>query len=143
MTVRRRLSLYGLSVLIGGSGLLHLLMPAPYRRIVPAPLSSWRAEVVIVSGLAEIVCACLLLLPRTRRLGAIATVVLLVAVFPANLQMALDGGYSDAGFPANSAAAAWLRLPLQLPLILWALSFRLQPETEKASHLEATGRGRG
>jgi uncharacterized membrane protein len=45
-----------------------------------------------------------------------------VAVFPANVQMALDGGLAGAGSPANSAALAWLRLPLQIPLILWAIS---------------------
>ena len=37
-------------------------------------------------------------------------------------QMAFDGGLAGAGFPANSAALAWLRLPLQIPLILWATS---------------------
>jgi hypothetical protein len=36
--------------------------------------------------------------------------------------MALDGGLPGAGFPASSALIAWLRLPLQIPLILWAVS---------------------
>jgi uncharacterized membrane protein len=124
MTTRRRLSLLGLTALVGGSGALHLLLPAPYRRIVPAPLAQWRGELVAASGFAEIACAALLALPSTRRWGALATAALLVAVFPANLQMAIDGGYADAGFPANNAALAWLRLPLQVPLVLWALSFR-------------------
>src|ERR1035437_2949307 len=79
-------------------------------------------------GVAEIICALLLLTPRTRRLGAWATVALLVAVLPANVQMALDGGYPDAPFPANSAVGAWLRLPLQVPLVWWALSLRRPPE---------------
>jgi uncharacterized membrane protein len=77
-----------------------------------------------MSGVAEIACALLLLHPRTRRAAALATAVLLVAVFPANVQMALDGGYPDAPFPANSRLGAWLRLPLQVPLVLWALRFR-------------------
>jgi uncharacterized membrane protein len=47
---------------------------------------------------------------------------LFVIVFPANVQMALDGGVRGAGFPANSARLAWIRLPLQVPLILWAIS---------------------
>ncbi len=106
------------------------MVPRPYLRIVPAPLTSWRSEVVIVSGIAEILCALLLLLPRTRRIGAYATAALLVAVFPANVQMALDGGVGDAGFPANSAALAWLRLPLQVPLIWWALSFARAAPTQ-------------
>ena len=121
---RRRVSLLGLTAIVGGSGVLHLVIPAPYRRLVPAPLGQWRSELVALSGIAEIACATLLLLPRTRRLGALATAGLLVAVFPANVQMAFDGGYPGAPFPANNAVAAWLRLPLQVPLVLWALSFR-------------------
>jgi uncharacterized membrane protein len=124
VTGRRRLALGGLAALVGGSGVLHLVAPRPYERIVPTPLAPWRSEVVVVSGVAEIVCALALLLPRTRPRGAVATAVLLVAVFPANVQMALDGGVGGAAFPASSATLAWLRLPLQAPLIWWALSFR-------------------
>ena len=124
IAARRRASLLALTAIVGGSGVLHLVIPAPYRRLVPAPLGQWRSELVALSGVAEIGCAALLLLPRTRRVGALATAALLVAVFPANLQMAIDGGYPDAPFPANNAVAAWLRLPLQVPLVLWALSFR-------------------
>jgi uncharacterized membrane protein len=124
MTARRRTSLAGLATIIGGSGVLHMVAPHFYRRIVPAPLKRREAEVVALSGVAEIACALLLLHPHTRRAGALATAILLVAVFPANVQMALDGGYPDAPFPANSRLGAWLRLPVQVPLVLWALSFR-------------------
>ena len=96
--------------------------------MVPAPLARWRSEVVVVSGIAEVGCGVLLLIPRTRRLGARASALLLVAVFPANVQMALDGGDRTASFPANSALLAWLRLPLQAPLIWWALSFACRQE---------------
>jgi uncharacterized membrane protein len=130
MTPRRRLALAGLVALVGGSGMLHLLRPRPYRRIVPAPLARWRGALVTVSGVAELLCATLLLVPATRRAGAYATATLLVAVFPANVQMALDGGYPDAGFPADNAPLAWLRLPLQAPLIWWALSFRRDPAAD-------------
>jgi uncharacterized membrane protein len=133
MSRRRRLALTGLAAVVGGSGILHLVVPRPYERIVPGPLAPWRSELVAVSGVAEIACALLLLLPRTRKLGALATAALFVAVFPANVQMALDGGVADAGFPANSAVLAWLRLPLQLPLIWWALSFLRVPGTRDAS----------
>jgi uncharacterized membrane protein len=133
MTRRRRLALGGLVALVGGSGALHLATPRPYRRIVPAPLAEWRSELVTVSGYAEIACSLLLLAPRTRRVGAYATALLFVAVFPANVQMALDGGYADAAFPANNAALAWLRLPLQVPLICWALSFRRDARDPAAS----------
>ncbi len=133
MTRRRRLALGGLAALVGGSGVLHLAVPRPYRRIVPAPLASWRNQLVAVSGVAEIGCALALLVPRTRRVGADATALLLVAVFPANVQMALDGGVAGAGFPASSAMLAWLRLPLQVPLIWWALSLRRDSRPAAAS----------
>ncbi len=124
MSTRRRLALAGLAALLAGSGLLHLVVPRPYQRIVPAPLAPWGSELVLVSGLAEIACAVLLLAPRTRRAGAYATALLLVAVFPANVQMALDAGAGRAGLPTAAAALVWLRLPLQVPLVWWALAFR-------------------
>ena len=46
---------------------------------------------------------------------------LLVVVWPANVQMALDGGIPGAGFPTGSPVVAWLRVPLQAPLVVWAL----------------------
>lgn len=122
MSRRTRLSLLGLCLLVGGSGVLHFIVPSPYRRIVPAPLRAHAAAVVTASGICELVCTVLLAVPRTRRLGATATAVLFVAVFPANIQMALDSLHADT--PVAVAAVAWLRLPLQLPLILWALRFR-------------------
>jgi uncharacterized membrane protein len=120
---RRPLTLLGIAGLMAGSGTLHLVAPGLYRRIVPRVLGHADA-VVVLSGVCELVCAALLLVPATRRVGAYATAGLLVAVFPANLQMAVDGGLGDASCPVNSAVAAWLRLPLQVPLVLWALRLR-------------------
>jgi uncharacterized membrane protein len=130
---RDRASLAGLAALLAGSGILHRVKAGAYQRIVPAPLMRWRSEIVAMSGAAEIGCAVLLLLPRTRRLGAYASALLFVAVFPANIQMALDGGSVGAGFPSDNAALAWLRLPLQVPLVWWALSFRHTPHPLRPS----------
>lgn len=124
MTRRARLSLCGLCLLMGGSGVLHFVAPAPYRRIVPAPLRPHAHAAVAVSGICELICAALLAIPRTRRFGAYATAAVLVAVFPANIQMALDTRGADADVSPLVAIAAWLRLPLQYPLIRWALRFR-------------------
>jgi uncharacterized membrane protein len=120
---RRPLILLGIAGLMAGSGTLHLVAPGFYRRIVPRVLGHADA-VVAVSGVCELACAALLLLPATRRIGAYATAALLVAVFPANLQMALDAGLGEGSSPANSAVVAWLRLPLQVPLVVWALRLR-------------------
>ncbi|HEV7215931.1 MAG TPA: DoxX family protein, partial [Chloroflexota bacterium] len=114
----------GLCALLAGSGVLHFAVPAPYRSIVPLPLRSRAAAVVALSGACELLCAALLLGRRTRRLGALATAALFVAVYPANIQMALDSGFPRLPFSVNRSTIAWLRLPLQLPLILWALRLR-------------------
>ncbi|MCA1691145.1 MAG: hypothetical protein LC733_02690 [Actinobacteria bacterium] len=97
----------------------HFLFPRAYQRIVPRFIgdpSVW----VKVSGVAELGCAALVALPRTRRVGAVAAAVLFVAVFPANVKMALDGGIAGEPFPWGSPVVAWLRLPLQIPLVVWA-----------------------
>lgn len=73
-----------------------------------------------VSGVLQMVAGVLVAVPRTRRLGAWMAVAVLVTVWPANVQMALDGGLPGAGFPAGSAVVSWLRVPLQAPLIVWA-----------------------
>ncbi len=105
-----------------GAGTSHFVIPASYARIVPSVVGADNARaVVLVSGAAEIAGGVLLALPRTRRLGAWLTAGLLVAMFPANVQMALDGGIPGKGFPLGSPVVAWLRLPLQVPLVWWAL----------------------
>jgi uncharacterized membrane protein len=60
--------------------------------------------------------------PRTRRLGGLAAALLFVGVFPGNVKMALD--YQRLGRPARDRAIAWLRLPVQWPLVRWALTVR-------------------
>lgn len=93
------------------AGLAHFVAPRPYERIVPRLLGD-PAFWVRWSGVAELACAVLLAERRTRRAGALATVAVLAAVFPANVQMALDGRVHP--------VLAWARLPLQIPLLIWA-----------------------
>lgn len=101
------------------AGSMHFVVPRSYARIVPRALGHARA-VVAVTGLAEVAAGALLAVPRTRRVGAWATLVLLACVWPANVQMALDGGLAGAGFPLDSPVLAWVRVPLQIPLLVWA-----------------------
>lgn len=115
----RRASPFGLAALLAVSGTLHFVAPSTYESIVPRMLPARRA-IVYGSGVVELCCAAAVLCPRTRRSGAWASAALFVAVFPANVQMALDGGAPGAGFPMGSPVVAWLRLPLQVPLVLWA-----------------------
>ncbi len=104
-----------LIILLAGSGVLHFLRPEPFISIVPKMLPRKR-ELVYVSGLVELLGAGLMSVPRTRRLGGVLSAGLLTGVFPANVSMAIGA----AGRPRWYQAAAWARLPLQLPLIWWA-----------------------
>ena len=117
MPSRSRWSPRVLALLLAAAGATHLAVPAPYARVVPPVLGAPYAW-VYASGVAELLCAAGLLVPRTRRAAALATAVLFVAVFPANVQMALDAGDRSAGY----RAVVYARLPLQVPLVLWALS---------------------
>lgn len=105
-----------------GAGLSHFTHTSFYEPIIPTPLQPWKRELVIWSGVAELACAAGLLVPRTRRLAGWASVGLLLAVFPANVQQAVDGGREDVEGFAGSAAFAWLRLPMQIPLVRMALA---------------------
>jgi uncharacterized membrane protein len=113
-----------LAALMVSAGATHFVAPAAYARIVPRWAGDVR-RVVFASGAAEIACGVLLSNRRTGRLGACLTAALLVAVFPANVQMALDAGTERQAVPDMPAgrfrAVALARLPLQLPLIGWAL----------------------
>ena len=107
------------------SGTVHLVGPAVFESIVPHALP-YKRELVYISGVAELVCAAGLIAPVTRRPAALASAALLVAVFPANIQMAADAhrAVSERGStPAREAmrAISIARLPLQWPLIKWAL----------------------
>lgn len=103
-----------LAALFAISGTMHFLRPEPFERIVPRALSRPR-DLVHVSGALELICAGGLLAPRTRRLAGLASAGVLVAVFPANVQMAVDLVRSRR--PASMKAASVVRLPLQWPMI--------------------------
>jgi uncharacterized membrane protein len=71
---------------------------------------------VWISGVAEILGGIGVLIPATRHLAAWCLIALLIAVLPANIQMALD----HARWPTIPVWALWARVPLQLPLLWWA-----------------------
>jgi len=99
------------------AGILHFLFPEPYMRMVP-PLLPWPMAIVWVSGVAEILGGIGLLFSQSRRPAAWGLVLLLIAVFPANIYMAVAHVHYARLLGQNWAQ--WLRLPLQLPLIFWA-----------------------
>jgi uncharacterized membrane protein len=108
---------YLLSGLLTVTGTLHFVVPKVFADIVPPQLPS-PIGLVYASGVAELVCAAGLAVPRTRRVAGWATAALFVAVFPGNIQMALDAGDRSTTYQALTYA----RLPLQVPLVVWAVS---------------------
>lgn len=104
------------------SGTLHMAKPAFFEPIVPRALPSPRG-LVYASGVAELACAIGLLHPRTRKAAGWASVAVLVAVFPGNIQMAVtEGKRANRGTGSRGKQIATLaRLPLQIPLIRTAL----------------------
>ncbi len=114
-TVWRRASPWLLAGVLGVAGAAHFLITDRYQRTIPSVLPHPR-ELVYLSGAAELMCAGGLVFRRTRRVAGWATAALFVVVFPANVQMALD----SAGAAPARQLIAWGRLPLQVPLVLWA-----------------------
>jgi uncharacterized membrane protein len=110
----------GLAGLLGVAGVSHFVIPRFYDAIVPHLLPGPPRAWTLVSGLVELACGAAVALPRTRRLGATVAAVLFVAVFPANIQMAIDWRSR----PAVDQALAYARLPLQVPLVLLAVAVR-------------------
>jgi uncharacterized membrane protein len=115
------------------TGLTHFLRPEFYDAIVPGWVPGTARTWTYGSGAAELAIGVALLLPRQRRRAAYAAVVLFVVVFPANVKMALDGGHPDASGVLGTAAVAWVRLPLQVPLIWWALTLARPERTASPS----------
>lgn len=105
-----------LAALFAFAGAMHFVIPGAYVGIMPPALPLHR-ELVYLSGALEIAGGIGLLVPRTRRAAGIGLVLLLLAVWPANLQMLLNA--RAAGASAGWQFALLLRLPLQLVLIAW------------------------
>ena len=117
---RRRWPQLGLAALFATSGTLHLVTPALFLRMMP-PMLPQPDALVFLSGIAELVCAGGLV--RGDRWAGPASAAVLLAVFPGNIQMALDAA-NDPSTDPWWMAALWLRLPLQVPLIWAALRDR-------------------
>lgn len=102
------ISRLGLAALMIGSGVLHFVVPEPYVRIIPKVLpDGWGRPLVYLSGMAELAGGIALLPARSRRGAGWFVVALLIVLFPANVQMALN----------SPNPLTVLRLPLQAPLI--------------------------
>ncbi|MEZ3182916.1 DoxX family protein [Streptomyces pimonensis] len=105
-----------LAGLLAAAGAAHFAAPRRFDRIVPRSLPGSPRTWTRASGAVELALAAGLALPRTRRAAALASAAFFVGVFPANVKMAVDWRHR----PVPQRAAALGRLPLQVPLVLWA-----------------------
>jgi uncharacterized membrane protein len=117
-TVLRYFFLVVFAGLFVAGGVKHFLSSSFYVAIVPTYLPR-PLVLVYVSGAFEILFGGALLVPRFRRLAAWGLVALLIAVFPANVQMALH----HESYASWSVPLLWARLPLQGLLVAWAWSY--------------------
>lgn len=96
------------------AGALHFIGPAFYLKIMP-PYVPFALAMVYISGILEILLGLLVLPQKTRQAAGWGLILLLIAVFPANLHVALHPEI----FPGLPLWMAWARLPLQLLFIFW------------------------
>jgi uncharacterized membrane protein len=110
----------GVAALFAFTGAMHFLRPRFFEAIVPPAIEAQKKEAVAISGYAELAGAAMVLHPATRRLGRWWLLALLVAVFPANIHMAVNPeqvrGLDMRRFPRW---ALWARLPLQPLAMAW------------------------
>jgi uncharacterized membrane protein len=114
---RRPTSAQALASFLAVAGVTHFAAPKFYDAIVPHVLPNPRAWTYL-SGVAELATAAAVAHRGTRRAGGAVAAVLFLAVFPANIQFAIDA------HTASERAIAYGRLPLQAPMIVWALRVR-------------------
>jgi uncharacterized membrane protein len=118
MDKRKKIALYIMAVFYMTAGAYHFINPFFYKKIMP-PWLSWHYSLIYISGVCEIIFGLLLIPVPTRRLAAWGIIILLVAVFPANIQMMLN-------YRHQQNPNLWitvLRLPLQPLFIWWAYQF--------------------
>jgi uncharacterized membrane protein len=110
-------SAYRIAALLFGVGTLHFVAPKQFDDIIPAELPGSPRFYTHASGVAELSIGAALLVPRVRRLAALAAAALFLAVFPGNLNMVRL--WWGNGWPMRIIALA--RLPLQIPMVTTAL----------------------
>jgi uncharacterized membrane protein len=106
---RTRRARLGTALFWIASGAFHFVIPRQFESFVPPRLGTWRRELVVASGIAEIAGGVAVLPDRTRRWVRWWLLATLMAVYPANINMAIN----SKDFPSIPAPALWARLPLQ------------------------------
>jgi uncharacterized membrane protein len=118
MTTVKKILLYFQAMFYVTAGVNHFINPDFYLRIMP-PYLPWPSALHLMAGAIEFILGLLLLLPRYRRLAAWGVILLLLAVYPANIHMLVNRHL----YPELPLLFHWIRMPLQFLLIAWAWSY--------------------
>jgi uncharacterized membrane protein len=119
-----------LAIAIITVGTLHFLKPEPFIRIMPSQLP-YPTELVYISGFFEILGGIGLLIPSISVAAAWGLIALFIAVFPANINQAINSIPIE-GIP-NNPVFYWVRLPFQAVLIAWAWWYTRNPQQQRLS----------
>ena len=122
------LSLFSLALLFVGAGINHFLNADLYLKIMP-PMLPWPKELIYISGVFEVIGGTGILIPKFRRLFGWGLIALLIAVFPANIYMAIEADQ----FPNFPMWAILLRVPFQFVFIAWVYFSAIRSSEEYLS----------
>lgn len=114
----KQAALYVMGAFYVLAGSNHFVRPDVYLPMMP-PYLPWHPLLIFLSGVAEMGLGIAVLIPRCRRIAAWGLILLLIAIFPANLHIALHD-VPLFGRPTGFGMWNWVRLPFQAVLIAWA-----------------------
>ena len=130
MKLFKNFTIYIMSLLYVIVGVKHFTNTDFFVAIVP-PFITWKEEAVLISGIIEVILGLLLLFNQTRKLAAWGIILLLIAVFPANIYLYVsDIAREMVGISKNQAL---FRLPFQIPLMIIAYWYTKEKHKNKLS----------
>ena len=116
MMFLKKITLFIMSFFYISAGVKHYIEPEWFLYIIPPYLIFIGLELVYLSGIFEIILGLLLLFPKYRKISAYGIILLLIAVYPANIYLAFNE-LPQQQIGISSFAASWARLPMQFIFI--------------------------
>ena len=116
MNIINKISIYIMAYFYINVGVKHFTDPNWFLHIIPPYLTSIGLELVYISGVFEILLGILLLFSKYRKIAGYGIILLLIAVYPANIYLAFNREPQNL-IGISSFAASWIRLPIQFLLI--------------------------
>ena len=121
MNILKCISIYVMSILYIYVGINHFIDTKSFLIIIPHYLQTIGLEIIYLSGIFEIILGILLIIPKYRKIASYGIILLLIAVYPANIYLAFNEEPQNL-MGISSFMASWVRLPLQfifLGLAYW------------------------